>query len=57
MYKFEIYMDRAGQYRFRFVASNGQTMATSEGYTTKQACKDSVNSIKQHAATAVIVEL
>ena len=26
MYKFEIYQDKAGEYRFRFKASNGETM-------------------------------
>ncbi len=35
MYKFEIYQDRAGEYRFRFKASNGETMFSSEGYKAK----------------------
>jgi uncharacterized protein YegP (UPF0339 family) len=32
MYKFEIYQDRAGEYRFLFKASNGETIFSSEGY-------------------------
>ena len=55
-YKFAIFRDVAGQHRFRFVAPNGQVMATSEGYSTKQACKDTVNSIKQHAANATVID-
>ena len=26
MYKFEVYKDKAGEFRFRFKASNGETM-------------------------------
>ena len=34
-YKFEIYKDKAGEFRFRFKASNGETMFGSEGYKSK----------------------
>ena len=30
--KFEIYKDKAGEFRFRLKAANGQIIATGEGY-------------------------
>ncbi len=35
MYKFEVYQDKSGEFRFRFKASNGETMFSSEGYKAK----------------------
>jgi uncharacterized protein len=58
MYKFEVYKDKGGQYRWRLVASNGKSIAESgEGYVEKQACLDGIASVKKHAADATIVEL
>jgi uncharacterized protein YegP (UPF0339 family) len=37
--KFEVYQDRAGKFRFRLKASNGQVVATGEAYKTKAAAK------------------
>lgn len=54
--KFEIYRDNAGEYRFRLKAINGQKIAASEGYTTKAACVNGVESVKKNAADAEIVE-
>ena len=36
---FAVYQDRAEKYRFRLKASNGQVVATGEGYETKSAAK------------------
>ena len=36
--KFEIYQDKAGEYRFRLKATNGQIIATGEGYVAKTSC-------------------
>jgi len=47
--KFEIYTDKAGEYRFRLVASNGQTVLSSEGYTTKAAAANGIESVKKNA--------
>jgi len=33
------------QYYWILVAANGQTLATSETYTTKQSCKDTAESV------------
>ena len=37
--KFEIYTDKAGEFRFRLKATNGQIIATSEGYTAMKRYK------------------
>ena len=55
--KFEMYKDKAGKFRFRLVAPNGQTIATGEAYESKDACKNGIESVKKNAPTAKIVEL
>ncbi|WP_425963158.1 YegP family protein [Rhizobium nepotum] len=57
MYKFEIYQDRAGEYRFRFKASNGETMFSSEGYETKASAIHAIESIKRNSPGADTVDL
>jgi hypothetical protein len=47
----------AGEYRFRLKASNGEIIAVGEGYKTKDQCINGVNSVKNHAPEAPIVEL
>lgn len=54
--KFEIYNDKAGEFRFRLKAKNGQIIATSEGYTTMASCKNGVESVQKNAPEAEIVE-
>ncbi len=54
--KFEMYLDKAGQYRFRLKATNGKIIATSEGYVTKAACENGIDSVKTNAAEAETVE-
>ena len=43
--KWEIYLDKAGQYRFRLYATNGSCVVHSQGYTTKASCKNGIDSI------------
>ena len=52
--KFEINKDVAGEFRFKLVAVNGQTIAVSEGYSTKDNAMNGIESVKQNAADAVI---
>jgi len=52
--KFEINKDVSGEFRFKLVALNGQTIAVSEGYTTKESAMTGIDSVKQNAAEAVI---
>lgn len=54
--KFEIYQDKAEEYRFRLKAGNGQVIAVSEGYTTLANCKNGVESVKKNAPDADVVE-
>ena len=54
--KFEIYEDKAGEYRFRLKATNGQIIAVSEGYKAMAGCKNGIESVKKNAADAVIVK-
>ena len=54
--KFEMYADKAGEFRFRLKARNGEIIATSEGYTTKANCENGIASVKKNAPEAEIVE-
>ncbi len=56
-YKFELYSDAKGEYRWRLVAPNGQAIASSgEGYKAKDSAKAGIESVRKNAATAEIVE-
>ncbi len=50
--KFVIYTDKAGEFRFRLQAANGQNVLASEGYTTLAACKNGIASVVKNAASA-----
>ena len=54
--KFEIYRDKAGEFRFRLKARNGQIIAVSEGYTTLTNCEKGIDSVKRNASDAEIVK-
>ncbi|MCD8379979.1 MAG: YegP family protein [Lachnospiraceae bacterium] len=54
--KFEVYMDKAGEYRFRLKATNGQIIATGEGYKAKASCLNGIASVQKNAPDAEIVE-
>ena len=53
--KFEIYKDKAGEFRFRLKATNGQVIATGEGYSSHANCLNGINSVKKNAPEAEIV--
>jgi uncharacterized protein len=55
--KFELYKDKAGEYRFRLKAGNGETIATGEGYASKSGALNGIESIKKNAPDAEVVEL
>ena len=55
--KFEIYLDKAGEYRFRLKARNGEIIATSEGYKAKPSCLNGIESVKKNAPDAEIVKV
>ena len=54
--KFEVYTDKAGEFRFRLTATNGQTIATGEGYKAKAGCLNGIESVKKNAPDAEVVE-
>jgi uncharacterized protein YegP (UPF0339 family) len=50
---FEIYEDRAGQWRWRLVHANGNIIADGgEGYSSQQKCEQGIESVKQNAPDA-----
>jgi uncharacterized protein YegP (UPF0339 family) len=53
---FEWYKDKAGKYRFRLKAENGEIIAVSEGYESKEGCVGGIESVKKNAAKAKIME-
>jgi uncharacterized protein len=52
--KFVVKKGRTGQFRFSLVRRNGQTVATSEAYTTKASCMGGIKTIKTLAADAEV---
>jgi len=54
--QFRVYRDRAGEYRWRLVASNGEKVAASEGYVTKSGALTSARRVKELASSAVVVD-
>ncbi len=50
--KFEMYEDKAGEYRFRLKARNGKIIGVSEGYTAKAGCLDGMESVMKNASGA-----
>nr|WP_255633261.1 DUF1508 domain-containing protein [Demequina sp. TTPB684] len=53
---FEIYKDKAGEFRFRIKASNGNTLASSEGYKAKASAVSAIDRIKSDALGAQTVD-
>ena len=52
--KFEIKKDVAGEFRFNLVATNGEIIAVSQGYNTKDNALNGIESVRENASTAVI---
>ena len=55
--KFEVYTDKKGEFRFRLKAANGEVIAVGEGYSTKAACMNGIESVKKNAPVAPVVEV
>ena len=53
-YKFEIYKDKAGEFRVRFRAGNGEVMFSTEGYAAKASAKNAIASILKNGPDAEI---
>lgn len=57
MPKFEVYVDEIGDYHFRLRARNGQVIAVSQSYKSKEGCLKGIKSVKLNAPGARIVVL
>ena len=55
--KFQLFLDKAGQFRFRLKARNGKIIAVSDGYQTKSGCENGIDSVRKNAPAAEIVEI
>lgn len=53
--KFEVYQDKADEFRFRLKARNGEIIAVGEGYKAKKSCINGIESIKKNAPDAEVV--
>lgn len=58
MSRFELFKDKAGEYRWRLLASNGKIIATSgEGYNAKADCRHGIELVKNDAPAAPVEEI
>ncbi|MEV0331906.1 DUF1508 domain-containing protein [Nocardia sp. NPDC050717] len=55
--KFEIFADQGGKFRWRLKAGNGETIAASQAYESKDGAKKGIASVQNSAAGAEIVDL
>jgi len=52
--KFEISKDISGEFRFKLIVGNNQTVAVSQGYKSKESAMKGVESVKENAAKAAV---
>ena len=52
---FEIYKDKAGEFRVRF-KFNSETMFSTEGYSSKSSAQNAIDSIKKNGPGAEVVD-
>ena len=55
--RFEMYTDKAGEFRFRLKARNGETIAASEGYKAKASCLNGIDSVRRNAPDAAVEKI
>ncbi len=48
--KFELYLDKAGEHRFRLKAGNGQTILASEGYKQRASAENGIESVRKNSS-------
>ncbi len=57
-YKFQMYMDKAGDWRWRFIAPNNKKMADSgEGYKSESSCMNSIEVVRRESDKSRITKL
>jgi uncharacterized protein YegP (UPF0339 family) len=55
--KFEVYEDKAGKFRFRLKAGNGEVVAQGEAYESKAGAVKGAEAVKRAAAEAEVHEV
>ncbi|MCL1890906.1 MAG: YegP family protein [Coriobacteriia bacterium] len=55
--KFEIFLDKAGEFRFHLMAANGEIVLASEGYVAKSGCKNGIDSVTRNSDSEIIDEV
>ncbi|MEA4944359.1 MAG: YegP family protein [Propionicimonas sp.] len=55
--KFELWVDKGGEYRWNLLAGNGQVIASSQGYASKTNAIKGIESVKNNAPDAPVVEV
>lgn len=55
--KFEVYKDKAGKFRYRLKAGNGQIILTGEAYNSKTACLEGIESVKKNSQKETAFEV
>ena len=55
--RFEINRDISGEFRFKLISPNGQTIAVSQGYTTKDGALNGIESVRDNAIAAVVDDM
>ncbi|MEG1398075.1 MAG: DUF1508 domain-containing protein [Raoultibacter sp.] len=54
MGKFHIHESETGKFTFHLAAANGETIAVSQAYTSKESCKKGIQSVKKNSSLAGI---
>ena len=58
MASFELFTDKAGEYRWRLRSGNGEIIATSgEGFKAKAGAKNGIEAVKRDAGSAEVKDL
>ena len=55
--KYELYTDKAGEFRFRLKAANGENIVASEGYKQKASALNGIDSIGRNAPDAAVEKI
>ena len=53
---FEVFCDAVGRFRFHLKAANGQIIAVSQSYLSKQSAQNGIESVKKNAPMAKIID-
>jgi uncharacterized protein len=54
--KFVLKKGQTGKFHFNLVAGNGQVIATSETYNSKEAAENGIESVRKNAPDAALVD-